>query len=167
MPRTIAVMTMSYAPIVSIALLFAAASSSWADGFAGGFRDALGPRFDAVAGVRIAPPPRPNALPFDAGGTLRYWNQVAINASGLDHTPVAAGETRVFGEQFGPGRSSRAMAIVHIAIFDAVNAIVGGYRSYTGLAPVHPDTSIDAAIATAAHDTLAVLFPSQANSFDV
>src|SRR5260370_41490999 len=30
-------------------------------------------------------------------------------------------------------RSSRAMAIVHIAIFDAVNAIVGGYNSYTGV----------------------------------
>ena len=48
------------------------------------------------------------------------------NASGLDHTPVAPGENRVFGEQIGPGRASRAMAIVHIAIFDAVNAITGG-----------------------------------------
>jgi len=150
-------MTMSYAPIVSIALLFAAASSSWADGFAGGFRDALGARFDAVASVRIAPTPRPNALPFDAGGTLRYWNQVAINASGLDHTPVAAGETRVFGEQFGPGRSSRAMAIVHIAIFDAVNAIAGGYTSYSNVAHVTPDVAMNAAIAQAAHDTLAAL----------
>ena len=166
MPRTIAVMTMSYAPIVSIALLFAAASSSWADGFAGGFRDALGARFDAVASVRIAPTPRPNASPFDAGGTLRYWNQVAINASGLDHTPVAAGETRVFGEQFGPGRSSRAMAIVHIAIFDAVNAIAGGYTSYSNVAHVTPDVAMNAAIAQAAHDTLAALYPSQRPSFD-
>ena len=64
---------------------------------------------------------------------LRHWNQIAIDASGLDHTPVAPGEKRVFGEQLGPVRASRAMAIVHIAIFDSVNAIVGGYRSYTGL----------------------------------
>ena len=113
--------------------------------------------------------PRP-ALPSGADTApstgLHYWNRIAIDASGLDHTPVAANENRVFGEQLGPGRSSRAMAIVHIAIFDAVNAIVGGYRSYTGLARERGNASIDAAIATAAHDTLVALFPSQANSFD-
>jgi hypothetical protein len=58
------------------------------------------------------------------------------------------------------------MAIVHIAMFDAVNAIVGGYRSYTGLARIRDDASIDAAIASAAHDTLVALFPSQAKAFD-
>ena len=58
------------------------------------------------------------------------------------------------------------MAIVHIAIFDAVNAIVGGYRSYTGLAPARDGTSMRAAIAQAAHDTLVELFPSQRASFD-
>src|SRR5687767_12067770 len=53
---------------------------------------------------------------------LRHWNNIAIDASGLDHTPVSAGEVRDFGEQLGPTRASRAMAIVHIAMFDAVNA---------------------------------------------
>jgi hypothetical protein len=94
--------------------------------FPNGVRDALGPQFGPAQG-------RPSSL---AARTrrhrgLRHWNQIAIDASGLDHTPVAPNENRVFGEQLGPGRSSRAMAIVHIAIFDAVNAIVGGYRSYT------------------------------------
>jgi hypothetical protein len=51
-----------------------------------------------------------------------HWNRIAIDTSGVNHTPVAPGEPRVFGEQLGPGRASRAMAIVHIAIFDAVNA---------------------------------------------
>jgi hypothetical protein len=97
---------------------------------------------------------------------VRYWNEIAINATGLDHTPVASGEKRVFGEQIGPGRSSRAMAIVHIAIFDAVNAIAGGYRSYTGLSSAPNGASMDAAIAQAAHDTLVALFPSQKASFD-
>jgi len=60
----------------------------------------------------------------------------------------------VFGEQFGPGRSSRALAIVHIAIFDAVNAVVGGYQSYTRLRAASEDASVEAAIALAAHDTL-------------
>jgi hypothetical protein len=57
----------------------------------------------------------------DAAATIRRWNQIAIDASGLDHTPIAPGEARVFGEQLGPGRSSRAMAIVHIAMFEAAN----------------------------------------------
>ena len=43
---------------------------------------------------------------------VRHWNEVAIEASGLDHTPVQPGENRVFGENIGPGRSSRAIAIV-------------------------------------------------------
>jgi len=152
--------------LVSIGLLTGAASSSLADGFAGGFHDALGPRFEAVANLRMVPTPRPFASPFDPGATLRYWNQIAIDASGLDHSPVAPGETRVFGEQFGPGRSSRAMAIVHIAIFDAVNAISRSHRSYTNVAPVTPDVAMNAAIAQAAHDTLTVLYPSQKQSFD-
>ena len=97
---------------------------------------------------------------------LEHWNQIAIDASGLDHTRPGPGDDWIFGHQLGPGRASRAIAIVQIAIFDAVNAIAGGYQSYTGLAPAAPGTSMDAAIAQAAHDTLAALFPSQAPRFD-
>src|SRR3954469_15738140 len=82
----------------------------------------LAPALLALNSVAPAKPPAPQ------GGDptrdrLLYWNRVAIDASGLDHTPVAAGEDRAFGEQLGPTRASRAMAIVHIAIFDAVNAL--------------------------------------------
>ena len=122
-----------------------------------------GPQFND-SGHRPAPrPPRRGSEPLDV---LRHWNDIAIDASGLDHTPVAAGETRIFGEQLGPGRASRAMAIVHIAIFDAVNAIAGRYQPYTSLAPVSVPTSMQAAIAQAAHDTLTAVFPSQRASFD-
>ena len=58
------------------------------------------------------------------------------------------------------------MAIVHIAVFDAVNAISGRYRSYTGLSAAARNTSMEAAIAQAAHDTLSALFPSQRVAFD-
>lgn len=92
---------------------------------------------------------------------LHRWNRIAVDASGLDHTPVKPGENRVFGEQIGPGRASRAMAIVHIAIFDAINSIAGGYKSYTHLP--RSSGSIPAAIITAAHDTLVVMYPSQAS----
>jgi hypothetical protein len=97
---------------------------------------------------------------------LHRWNQIAIDASGLDHSPVGSGAPHVFGEQLGPGRSARAMAIVHIAIFDAVNAIAGGYRSYTGITARGGAASMDAAICQAAHDTLSALFPSQKPAFD-
>ena len=104
-----------------------------------------------------------------SGSALRrfvHWNEVCNSASALDHTPVPAGDPRIFGQQLGPVRESRAAAIVHIAMFDAVNAIVGGYRSFTGIHRVHEETSIDAAIAQAAHDTLVVLFSSQTAAFD-
>src|SRR5262245_60687174 len=145
----------------TVALTFPA----WGRGFDGGHRDALGPRFEGAPQARDGARKRTDRRGADTLDRLRRWNEIAIDASGLDHTPVKPGETRVFGEQLGPGRASHAMAVVHIAIFDAVNAIVGGHRGYTNLPPARDDTSIDAAIAQAAHDTLATLYPSQATSF--
>lgn len=98
--------------------------------------------------------------------SIRRWNQIAIDATGLDHTPPRPGESRVFKEQFGPGRSSRAMAMVHIAMFDAANALFNEYASYTGVQAPNHDVSLQAAISQAAHDTLADLFPAQSASFD-
>jgi VCPO second helical-bundle domain len=123
------------------------------------FTAAFGPLFHPAADVPHSAGPRQGL------DTLHRWNLIAINASGVDHTPVAPGENRVFGEQLGPGRSSRAMAIMHIAMFDALDAVVGGYTSYTGTqAASH--TSVDAAISQAARDTLAALFPSQTATFN-
>ena len=58
------------------------------------------------------------------------------------------------------------MAIVHIAMFDTVTAVLGEYQSYTGVRAPHGDVSLYVAVSQAAHDTLAALFPSQAASFD-
>jgi hypothetical protein len=58
------------------------------------------------------------------------------------------------------------MAIVHIAIFDAVNAIVRRYQSYTGVQAARGPLSLDVAVAEAAHDTLVALYPSQAATFN-
>src|ERR1700719_5281324 len=119
--------------------------------------------FNAVFGPLFHPAPNlpPLVGPRQGLDSLHRWNEIALNATGLDHTPVAPGENRVFGEQFGPGRSSRAMAIIHIAIFDAVNAIVGGYNSYSGVQATHGPISMDAVIAQAGHDTPIALYPSQ------
>jgi hypothetical protein len=93
------------------------------------------------------------------------WNQIAIDASGLDHAPANVGPPHVFGQQVGPCRAARAMAIVHIAMFEAVNAVYGGHQSYVGLPQAPIGTSVAAAVAQAAHDTLSALFPSQAAIF--
>ncbi|MEX2207798.1 MAG: phosphatase PAP2 family protein [Myxococcota bacterium] len=150
------------ATLTAFSLVLGAAAAR-ADEFPDGVRDTLGPRFEAARDgeTRIARPRHDRRL-----DVVRRWNRIAIDASGLDHTPVAVGENRVFGEQIGPGRSSRAIAIVQIAVFEAVNAIHGGYRSYAGVRRAPLDTSLEAAVAQAAHDTLSALFPSQRASFD-
>ncbi len=96
----------------------------------------------------------------NAADRLRYWNRVAVDSSGLDHTPVAPGENRIFGHQLGPGRSSRAMAIVHIATADAVASIKGGFKRYTPIPNAPAGASVDTAIATAASATLIAMYPS-------
>jgi hypothetical protein len=120
-----------------------------------------GPRYKASA---TTPSSARHASPQGSLGRLVHWNEVAINSSGLDHTPVPVGDPRIFGEQLGPARAARAIAIVHVAIFEAINAIRGGYQSYVGISRVNPSASVDAAIAQAAHDTLNSLFPSQASA---
>ncbi len=141
---------------------------AWAGGFPGGLFDVWGPRYtyvdDAASQLRCNPPPPP--VTGDTTNSVRRWNQVAMDANAIDHTPPAPGESRMFGEQLGPARTSRAFAIIHIAIFEAVNAIAGGYQSYTGLARAWSDTSMEAAVAQAAHDALAAMFPSQTTRFD-
>src|SRR5690606_35912901 len=53
-----------------------------------------------------------------------------------------------------------------IAMFEAVNAIEGGFVSYLGLDPTRADASLKAAIAVAAHHTLARMYPSHTPAFD-
>ena len=90
--------------------------------------------------------------------SVRRWNRIAIDASGYDHATAR--------EQLGPGRASRAMAIVHIAIFDTITAVVGRFESYAGVKAPPGPISLQAAISQAAHDTLVEMFPSQAAAFD-
>ncbi|MDB5746799.1 MAG: chloroperoxidase [Massilia sp.] len=102
---------------------------------------------------RYMPPPGPNAR-----ARLAYWNEAALRANALDHTPTLVGNVTLEAEQLGPTRTSRVMAIVQIAVHDAVNAIVKRYPGYTGQLAALADSSQDAAIAQAAHDTLVALY---------
>src|SRR5437763_8153711 len=155
-PSTLQLMKTS--PLILLCLSL----SAFAGGLADGLREAFGPHYEAAPHLSASP----RGGPRKGLDSVRRWNEIAIDASGLDHTPVAPGENRVFGEQLGPCRSSRALAIVHIAMFDALEAVVGGYTSYTGTHAVPGPMSVDAAISQAARDTLAALFPSQTATFN-
>jgi hypothetical protein len=124
------------------------------------------PQYQTQAGTRDLPPRYAAPAGPNPTARLAYWNEVALRANALDHTPPFVGESRVAGEQLGPTRTSRALAIVHIAIYDALNAIYQRYPGYSGQLPAFADSSRDAAIAQAAHDTLVALYPSQAGRLD-
>jgi hypothetical protein len=61
----------------------------------------------------------------------------------------------IVAPRFGaPQQQSRALAIVQIAVHDALNAIDPRYERYTSILPASPGASADAAVATAAWHTL-------------
>jgi hypothetical protein len=88
------------------------------------------------------------------------WNAVATEAAKIDHG------LNYPSQQFGPTRLSRALAIVQIAVYDAVCAIDGTYQSYLPAMTAPSNASLDAAIAQAAHDTLAALYSLQQPRLD-
>ena len=118
------------------------------------------------AAINHGPLDRAQGGPRSGLDSVLRWNGITLAASALDHTPPAAGETRAFGQQAGPCRSSRALAIVHVAMFDALNAVSPEYHSYADMQAPRGAVSVDAAVSQAAHDTLSALFPAQAAIFD-
>jgi membrane-associated phospholipid phosphatase len=97
---------------------------------------------------------------------ILYWNNVALTANRKSHTNGAK-------EQTGPALSSRALAIVHLAMYEGLAGALGfpqGLHSYLELpapsgAPL-PANGPAAAVAAAAHTSLCHLFPSQREFFD-
>lgn len=80
---------------------------------------------------------------------VRVWNLHASDA--LINAPTAPTP----GAGQAPPVSQLHLAMVQGAVYDAVNAIVGGYQPYLpDLPPVSPAASQEAAVATAAHDVL-------------
>lgn len=89
------------------------------------------------------------------------WNAVLLQANLDDHSGTYGPK-----EQGGPVKTARAFAIVHAAMFDAFNSIDGSAQPFFIKVPGAKGSSTAAAVAQAAHDTLAALFPSQASVFD-
>jgi hypothetical protein len=80
------------------------------------------------------------------------WNQIALAAT------VTAGQ--------GPIPQIRSMAIVHVSVHDAVNAIRREYATYLDIDRRYRGGSSEAAAIAAAHRALVSLFPAQAASLD-
>ncbi len=87
------------------------------------------------------------------------WNAVALAAVAEDHSGTYGAP-----EQGGPTRTSRALAIIHVAMFDAANSVSPTAESYL-VSHVDNSASLDAAVAAAATDTLTALYPKQARVF--
>ena len=66
-----------------------------------------------------------------------------------------------------PQIEMRALALTHVAMFDAVNAVTGTYQAYMQPAPKAPaGASPEAAAAAAAHTVLVSIFPLQKPALD-
>ena len=84
-----------------------------------------------------------------AGNVVTDWDAKAV---GIVQTGIAP----------PPPLGFRAMAILHTAMFDAVNSIEQRYKPYKVRLAATPDTSKEAAAATAAAAVLIKLFPDAA-----
>jgi hypothetical protein len=96
---------------------------------------------------------------------ILFWNDVALEANRVSHTDPDK------GEQKGPTLSSRALAIVHLAMYDAYAAIRNDPVNLPAYLPGLPapaaGASAAAAVAAAAHATLSALFKKQKAFFDL
>jgi hypothetical protein len=81
---------------------------------------------------------------------IAQWNSIAET-----NIPASAGVTL-----------PRPYAMMHVAMFDAVNSIEGGYSAYRVRLPASRYASSEAAAAQAAHDVLTALLPAGAAAYD-
>jgi hypothetical protein len=106
-----------------------------------------------VAGLATASPSSAAAKPHDQNpGQVLAWNEIAVE-TGL--TVIQTNQEAVM-----------RLAYVQAAVFDAVDAVDGGYQPYVGHLRARGTTNVDAAVAAAAHRILVTQFPTQQSALD-
>jgi hypothetical protein len=95
---------------------------------------------------------KPTSVADNGRDVVLRWNDVLLKAIKTDRTP--------------PPKASRNLAIVHAAIYDAVNALNGTHRAYRVEMRPNRSASLEAAAAVAAHRALLELYPRQVEQFD-
>jgi hypothetical protein len=96
----------------------------------------------------------PNHALAQSADTILEWNRLLVVSIG---TPGVLEPTVFF---------TRPLALMHVAIFDAINSFERAYTPYVDFIDVPAGASRDAAIAQAARDTLVGMFPSQTAIYD-
>jgi vanadium chloroperoxidase len=96
--------------------------------------------------------------------SILFWNEVALEANRCSHTDLK------LAQQTGPTLSSRALAIIHLAMYDAYAGAVNDPATLppylSGLPAVPAGASPLAAVAGAAYTTLVDLYSAQQTFFD-
>jgi hypothetical protein len=111
----------------------------------------------AVLAANVYASPGKTVIRSDSAQTpdqVIQWNRILL---GIIRTP---------GAQPASVHSTRSMAIMHAAVYDAVNAIVRTHSDYVIHLKGPRHASVAAAAATAAHDVLVQLYPSQVSMLD-
>ena len=106
-----------------------------------------------VAGLATASPSSAAAKPHDQNpGQVLAWNEIAVETV---LTVIQTNQEAVM-----------RLAYVQAAVFDAVDAVDGGYQPYVGHLRARGTTNVDAAVAAAAHRILVTQFPTQQSALD-
>jgi hypothetical protein len=88
----------------------------------------------------------------NAADPVIAWNEAAAAAIRIEQTP--------------PPLAARAFAILHGAIYDAVNGVTRRHAPFFVQRAAPPRTAPDVAVIAAGHRILTQLFPNQASAFD-
>jgi hypothetical protein len=94
-----------------------------------------------------------SAVPAARADTIPEWNQITAKTLQTGEAGTALAQSRVY-------------AMVHGAMFDAVNAIERRYHAYAADLTANPNASRHAAAAAAAHAVLVNLYPMQQPALD-
>lgn len=93
-------------------------------------------------------------MPVAQEDVILQWNRVLTET------------VRTPGQQPATIMPVRSFAMMHAAMFDAINSIDGSHTAYLIDVPGSQNASIEAAAAQAAHDVLAGLYPTRVAIFD-
>jgi membrane-associated phospholipid phosphatase len=104
-----------------------------------------------LCSLSFAEKPKAATRSTQNGNSVTQWNAIALQVLPSDPGLVL---------------DSRAYAIMHAAIHDAVNGVERRYEPYTANLS-SPGASVDAAVAAAAHDVLVVLSPSRQSTVEI
>ena len=100
-----------------------------------------------VAGVAII-----SSAEAAHASVVTQWNAAALDAIRADKT--------------SPPVASRALAILHVSMYDAINGILRTHERYLVSSAVPASASVEAAASASAHFVLTRLFPAQEATFE-